>query len=195
VVRQERLSGDYLTGRARFVVNVATLAASVLLILSSQIDANLEGVAFAGLGLFLLSLGSLVSEIRRYRRWQHVRGPVALGAAFFLVSAALIWEPPDRSVPGGRCPRGAAGGSGSTCATPTTEPDVRATSGTLPAFTPSTCQQPVGVNGSAGLRRGPMPFTPRTRDSETATTMTDPGSPNVLVTVVSSPPSGQAKGP
>jgi len=95
VVGRERKTSDYRVGRARIVVTVAIGVVSLLLMALSRLGTTFEALAFAGLGLLVVSLGAGVSEARHSRRWEHYRGPVILGMAFFGISLGLILFPTD----------------------------------------------------------------------------------------------------
>lgn len=92
-IRGERRRATYRVGLARLVVAVMVGVVSVALMFLSRLHPILEIPAFAGLGMLVVSIGGLISEARRYRRWEHVRGPVALGVAFVSLAAALIFHP------------------------------------------------------------------------------------------------------
>lgn len=92
-IRGERRRATYRVGLARLAVAVMVGVVSVALMFLSRLHPIMEIPAFAGLGMLVVSIGGLISEARRYRRWEHVRGPVALGAAFVSLAAALIFHP------------------------------------------------------------------------------------------------------
>lgn len=92
-IRRERRQANYRVGRARLVVAVVVALLSIGSMFSSVLGRWFEVLAFAGLGMLVVSIGGLVSEARRYQRWEHARGPVALGVALLAMSAALIFHP------------------------------------------------------------------------------------------------------
>lgn len=93
VVRRERRTAEYAVSRARLVVAALVAAVSIVLMLLSFVDQWFEAFAFAGLGFFVIAVGAGISEARQYRRFEHVRGPLLLGASFFGMAAALILLP------------------------------------------------------------------------------------------------------
>jgi lysophospholipase L1-like esterase len=97
-VGRARRDVSYAVARGRLVVTSAQLAIALVAVSASRAGVLPEAMGFTAIGLVVIALGAYVSEARRTRWGEHVRGPVLLWISFVGVAASLTFLSPTRSI-------------------------------------------------------------------------------------------------